>query len=57
MSNILNSASKIVFILIAIACIAGLFTGKITGEQFMILAGMTFAYYFTRKNGQTKPSK
>ena len=45
---LLKSASKIVFILIAIATIAALFVSKISGEQFLTLAGMCFAYYFTK---------
>ncbi len=46
MKNILNSASKLVFLLMTIAVIAGLFLGKVTSEQFIALATMTFAFYF-----------
>lgn len=46
---ILKSASKIVFILIAMAVVAGLFLEKIASDQFMVLAGMAFTYYFSRK--------
>jgi hypothetical protein len=50
--EILKSASKIVFILISVAVVAALFAGKITGDQFMILASMTFTFYFANK-GET----
>ena len=47
--KILTSASKVVFLAIAAAVIAAVFVGKITGDQFLILASMCFTYYFTRK--------
>ena len=46
--EIIKSASKIVFILMALASVAALFYGKISGEQFMVLTSMAFAYYFGR---------
>jgi len=46
--KILNSASKIVFILIALAVIGAMFMGLISGEQFMVIASMVFAFYFTK---------
>ena len=49
MMNILESASKIVFILMALAVVTALFADKITGEQFMMLAGMAFTFYFANK--------
>ena len=55
MENILTSASKIVFILMTLAVIAAMFTNKITGEQFMVLAGMTFAFYFSNKGDSSQP--
>lgn len=51
----LLSASKIVFIMMAIGINAALFTGKITGEQYMTLAGMAFAFYFSNKGEQDQP--
>jgi len=51
--EILNSASKIVFILMAVAVVAALFLGRITGEQFMVLASMAFTFYFSNK-GEAK---
>lgn len=55
MSNIITSASKIVFILMALAVIAGLFTGKIDPKDFMVLASMAFTFYFANK-GETNPA-
>jgi hypothetical protein len=46
--KILNSASKIVFILIALSVIGAMFKGIISGEQFMVVASMVFAFYFTK---------
>lgn len=53
--EILKSASKIVFIVMAVASTAALFTGKITGEQFMLLAGMSFSFYFSNKGEAGQP--
>ena len=55
MTNIFESASKIVFIGMAGAVVAGLFTGHITGDQFMVLAGMAFAFYFSNKGDTNLP--
>jgi len=49
--KIWQSASKIVFILIAVAVVAGMFIGKIDAKDFMVLASMAFTYYFTRDRG------
>jgi len=57
MKKIISSASKIVFLLMAIATIAGLFVGKISGEQFLILTSMAFTYYFTRKSDNASNGK
>jgi hypothetical protein len=46
---ILNSASKLVFVLMAVGVNAALFTGFITGEQYMVLASMAFTFYFSNK--------
>lgn len=46
--RLFKSASRIVFILIAIGAIAGLFTGHIKEDNFMILAVSAFSYYFTK---------
>jgi len=56
MKNILSSASKIVFLLITVTACVALFVNKINAEQFMILAGSAFSFYFASKqtdsNGQ-----
>ncbi len=54
-NTILKSASKLVFVMVAIAVIAALFTNKISGEQFMVLASMTFTFYFAHKGDVNKP--
>ncbi len=53
--EILKSASKIVFIVMALATVAALFVNKITGEQFLLLAGMAFSFYFSNKGENTQP--
>ncbi len=55
MNEILKSASKIVFILMALATVAAMFVGKISGEQFMVLASMAFAFYFSNKGDAAQP--
>lgn len=47
--EIIKSASKIVFVLMASATIAGLFVGRISENNFMLLAGSAFAFYFSNK--------
>lgn len=59
--TIFKSASKFVFVLLAVtACISflyGVFTGKIAFElkEFMVLAGMAFGFFFAYKGDDTKP--
>jgi len=61
MENILQSAAKIVFIMMAITvCVAFLFlvfTGKVILEpkDFMTLAGMAFGFFFAYKGDVDKP--
>lgn len=52
--EILKSASKIVFLLMAIGAIVGFFLGRLSEGNFMILAGGAFAFYFSNK-GETAP--
>lgn len=47
--NILESASKLVFILMAIAVVALTFIGIVEPKDFMILASMAFTFYFANK--------
>ena len=53
--EILKSASKVVFIVMALASVAALFLDKISGEQFMVLVSMAFAFYFSNKGESAKP--
>ena len=55
MSEIIKSASKIVFILMALSTVAGLFVGKIDPKDFMVLASMAFTFYFANKGDQNAP--
>lgn len=52
--KILESASKIVFILIALTTCVSLFFGLLEAKDFMVLAGMTFAFYFSHKGDNGK---
>ena len=55
MSKIYTSASKIVFILMAVAVIVGLFYGKVDAKDFMVLASMAFSFYFANKGESSEP--
>jgi hypothetical protein len=46
--DIFKSASKLVFVLLAIALVVLTFTGKVESTEFTKLAGFAFVYYFTR---------
>lgn len=56
MTKIFSSASKIVFLLVALTACIALFIGKITPDQFMILATGAFAFYFTKGTPPTSTS-
>ena len=49
MEEIFKSASKIVFILMAVFSCIGFSVGLLEPEQFMLLAGMAFSFYFANK--------
>ena len=53
--KILQSASKIVFILLAVTACAGFFIGNLESKDFMVLAGMAFAFYFANKGEASLP--
>ncbi len=55
MQNIISSASKIVFILMAISASAAFFLGKLDQNNFMILAGAAFSFYFANKGEANQP--
>lgn len=53
MNKIFSSASKIVFIIVALAVVGAMFMKIIDPKDFMILASMVFSYYFTKDKGDT----
>lgn len=55
MSKIYTSASKLVFILMAVAVVVGMFYEKVDAKDFMILASMAFSFYFANKGESTEP--
>lgn len=46
--QILNSASKIVFILMTVGVIVMTFIGIVDAKDFIVLCSMVFAFYFTK---------
>lgn len=52
MQNILKSASKLVFVLMALGALIGFFMGRLSEGNFMILCGGAFTFYFAAK-GET----
>lgn len=55
MKSILSSASKLVFIALAISACVGFFIGILESKDFMVLAGMAFGFYFSFKGEGTQP--
>lgn len=53
--NILQSASKIVFIIMALAVVGLTFVRIIDAKDFMLLASMAFTFYFTNKGENNLP--
>jgi hypothetical protein len=51
--QILNSASKLVFIIMALALVGLTFKGIIEGKDFVTLVSIIFTYYFTKNNTQS----
>lgn len=49
MTNIFKSASKLVFILLALTSCAGFLLGKLPVEHFVALTSGAFAFYFSNK--------
>jgi hypothetical protein len=49
MKELLKSASKIVFLLLTLAVIVGLFIGKIDAKDFIGLVLMAYTFYFANK--------
>ncbi len=56
--KIISSASKIVFLFLTITACGGFLFGKLEAKDFMVLAGMAFAFYFSYKgNTETYAGK
>lgn len=55
MQNIASSASKIVFIMLALTACIGFFLGRLEPKDFMVLSGMAFAFYFSNKGEANQP--
>lgn len=53
--TILKSASKIVFILMAVAVIGLTYAGTVDAKDFMMLAAMAFSFYFANKGEAEQP--
>jgi len=53
MSKIFSSASKTVFVLMAVALVALTAFRLVDAKDFVMLAGMAFTYYFT--NNRNNP--
>lgn len=53
--EILKSASKIVFIMMAVATIILTFFKILDGKDFMILSSMAFSFYFANKGESAAP--
>lgn len=55
MNNIISSASKIVFIMLAATVCAAFVLGRLDSKDFMVLAGMAFTFYFSNKGETSVP--
>lgn len=53
--TILQSASKIVFILMAVAVVGLTYLGKVDAKDFIVLASMAFSFYFANKGNPDEP--
>jgi hypothetical protein len=47
--NILTSASKLVFLMLALSACVGFFIGRLEAKDFMLLAVSAFSFYFSNK--------
>jgi len=54
-ATILKSASKLVFVMIAITVCIGFFFGKLESQDFMVLAMSAFTFYFSNKGNTKEP--
>lgn len=53
--RILQSASKVVFILLAAALVVLTYVGKVEAKDFVMLTGMAFTYYFSKMDKVIPP--
>jgi hypothetical protein len=53
--TIFKSASKIVFILMALGILALTYLGRVEAKDFVMLAGMAFTFYFSQKGESQAP--
>lgn len=53
--EIIKSASKLVFVLMALATIVGMFMGRIDAKDFLVLVSMAFTFYFANKGDSNQP--
>lgn len=52
MQNILSSASKIVFVLMALSLTGLTALGMVESKDFVMLCSMAFTFYFSNKGNQ-----
>ena len=50
--KILESASKLVFIIMTVAVVAGFFLKILDPKDFMVLVSMAFTFYFANKGSE-----
>ena len=50
LKSVFSSATKLVFIIIAIALVVFTAMGKIEGKDFMFIAGMVFTAYYSKNS-------
>ena len=55
MRHIFESASKIVFILLAVTACLAFLIGRLDTKDFMVLTGMAFTFYFSHKGDSSAP--
>lgn len=53
MSNIIKSASKLVFLALTLTACVAFLLGILPVDQFMLLAIGAYAYYFRNSNGES----
>lgn len=54
MKEITKSASKIVFIAMALGAVVAFFMGRLSEGNFMLLCGSAFTFYFSNKGDENK---